>query len=119
MSFYHNRHFRRKRNSIHRAENKHLLKYSFDPASNNSGPSGQYLESARKRTTLLVGVLKLAARDYLYALKPRRIPSFLLAKAMRDCEEHKKRWPETPELAQPLHQEIALVNRELYGAAVH
>jgi septation ring formation regulator EzrA len=96
MPFYHNRHFRRNRNSIHRAENKHLHKYSFDPASNHSGHSGQDLESARKR-----------------------IASFLLAKAMRDCEEHKKRWTETPEIAKPLHKEIALVNRELYGATVH
>jgi hypothetical protein len=119
MPFYHNRHFRRNRNSIHRAENKHLHKYSFDPASNHSGHSGQDLESARKRTTFLVGVLKLAARHYLYALKPRHIASFLLAKAMRDCEEHKKRWTETPEIAKPLHKEIALVNRELYGATVH
>jgi hypothetical protein len=119
MSFYHNRHFRRKGNSIHRAENKHIHKYSFDPASNNSGPSGQDLESARKRANFLVGVLKLTARDYHYALKPRHIQSFLLAKPMRDCEEDKKRWTETPEIAQPLHKEIALVNREPYGAAVH
>jgi hypothetical protein len=114
MSSYHNRNFRRKRNSIHRAENKHLHKYSFDPASNHSSHSGQDLESARK----LVGVLKLAARDYLYALKPRHIASLLLAKAMRDCEEQKC-WTETPEIAEPLHKDIALVNRELYGAAVH
>ena len=80
MSFYHNRHFRRNRNSIHHAENKHLHKYSFDPASNNSGFSGQDLESARKRAAL-----KLAARGYFYALKPRHIASILLAKAMRDC----------------------------------
>ena len=86
---------------------------------NNSGPPGRDLESARKRTAFLVGVLKLAARDYLYALKPRHIASFLLTKAMRDCEEHKKRWTATHEIAQPLHKEIALVNRELYGAAVH
>jgi hypothetical protein len=119
MSSYHNCHFSRKLNSVHRAENKHLHKYSFDPASNNSGPSGQGLESARRHTTFLVGVLKLAARHYLYALKPRHIVSFLLAKAMRDCEEHKKRWTETPEIAKPLHKEIALVNRELYGATVH
>jgi hypothetical protein len=119
MSFYHNRHFKRKRNSIHRAENKHLHKYSFDRALNNSGPSGQILECARKRTTFLVGVLKPAAGDYLYALKPRHIASFLLAKAMRDCEEHKKRSTETPEIAQTLHKEIALVSRKLYGAAVH
>jgi hypothetical protein len=86
---------------------------------NNSGPSGQELESARKRTTFLVGVLKPAARDYLYALKSRHIALFLLAKAMRDCEEPKKRSTETPEIAQPLHKEIALVSRTLYGAAVH
>jgi hypothetical protein len=119
MSFYHNRHFRRQRNSIHRAKNKHLHKYSFDPALSNSGPLGQDLESARKRTTFLVGVLKLAVRNYLYALKPRHIASFLLAKAMRDCGEHIKRSTETPEIAQPLHKEIALLSRELYGAAVH
>jgi hypothetical protein len=119
MSFYHNCDFRRKRNSINRAENKHLHKHSFGPASNNSGPSGQELEGARKRTTFLVGVLKLAARDYLYALKPPHIASLLLAKAMRDCEEHKKRSTETPEIAERLNKETALVNRELYGARVH
>jgi hypothetical protein len=100
-------------------KNKHLHKYSFDPASNNSGFSGQDLESARKRTAFLVGFLKLAARDCFYALKPRHIASFLLAKAMRDCEEHKKRWTETPEVAESLHKDIALVNRELYGATGH
>jgi hypothetical protein len=119
MFFYHNCRFRRKLNSVHRAENKHLHKYSFDPASNNSGPSGQGLESARRHTTVLVDVLKLAARDYFYALKPRHIASFLLAKAMRNREEHKKRWIETPEIAEPLQKDIALVNLELYGATVH
>jgi hypothetical protein len=69
--------------------------------------------------TFLVGVLKPAGRDYLYALKSRHIASFLLAKAMRGWEEHKKRWTETPEVAQPLRKEIELVNRELYGAVAH
>jgi hypothetical protein len=116
MSSYHNRNFRRKRNSIHRAETKHVSKYSFGPASNNSGFAGQDLESARKRATFLVGALKFAARDYFYPLKPRHIAWFLLAKAMRDSEEYKTRWTEAPEIAEPLHKEIALVNRELYGA---
>jgi hypothetical protein len=116
MSFYNNRHFRRKRNSIHRAQNKHL---HFDSASNNSGPSARALESAHKRVSFLVAVLNPAGRDYLYALKSRHTASFLLAKAMRDREEHNKRWTETPEIAQFLHKDIALVSRELYGAAVH
>jgi hypothetical protein len=78
------------------------------------------LESTRKRTTtFLVGVLKLAARDYFYELKARHFASMLSAKAMRDSEEHKKRWIETPEIAEPQHKEIALANRELYGVTVH
>jgi hypothetical protein len=119
MSFYHNCLFSRKRNSVHRKENKHLHKYSFDPVSDNSGPSGHDLESTRKRTTFLVGVSKLPPRDYFYELKARHVASLLLANAMRDCEEHKKRWTETPEIAEPQHKETALVNRELCGAAVH
>jgi hypothetical protein len=102
MSFYHNRHFRRK-NKINKSKNN-LHKQS--PSANITD-----LNQTCKRTIFVINVLRLVACAYFHALKSRNI-----AKAWCDAEEHVQRWIELPIIIEPLQIEMAIISHESDGA---
>jgi hypothetical protein len=130
MSLYHNRHSRRKQNSVNRSKNNSIPKYSFDPLSYSSPPSDKSdnpqldIERAHFRTMMLVIALRQVARDYFYATKPIEIASINFAKVWDDSRQHLKRWIDKPAIIRLLRAEMAIINREFGyilddGAALH
>jgi hypothetical protein len=69
MSFYHNRHFGRKKNSVNRAKNNFPPEYSFNPLTYTSLPADKSddpqldIERAHFRTMMLVISLRQVADD--------------------------------------------------------
>jgi hypothetical protein len=89
MSFYHNRHSRRKRNSVNPSKNNLVPKYSFDPLSYSSLPSEKSddpwldIHRAHFRTMMLAIALRHLTHNYFYAFTLRDIASLEFAKVRK------------------------------------
>jgi hypothetical protein len=118
MSFYHNRHFRRKQNSINRAKNNFPPEYSFNPLTYTSLPADKSddpqpdIEHAHFRTMMLVILLRQVARNYLCALKSRDTATTQFTKVWDDSKQHVKAWINKPEIIRLLRGEMAIIDRE-------
>jgi hypothetical protein len=109
-----NRHSRRKRNKLSPKNNSKSIK----PLPVLSVPITDY-EVAREATNALMSYLRRAFHEHMHALKPRHIASMQLAIALHTGDEYVQRCAaHFPMLTGPLQIELAMINRQLYGAAV-
>ena len=121
MSFYPNRHSRRKQNSVNRSKNNSVPKYSFDPLSYSSLPSDKSddpwldIQRAHLRTMMLVIALRYVTHDYFYAITSRDIASLEFAKVWGDARQHLKQWLDKPAIIRLLRAEVTTINCEFDG----
>jgi hypothetical protein len=121
MTSYHNRHSRRKQNSVNSAKNNSFPEYSFDPLSYSSVPSDKSddlwlnIQRAHFRTMMLVIALRHVVHNYFYAIKPRDIASLEFAKVWEDARQHLKQWIDKPAIVRLLRAEMTIINRKFDG----
>jgi hypothetical protein len=121
MSFYHNRHSRRKQTSVNRAKNNYSPEHSFDPLSHSSLPADKSddawldIQRAHFHTMMLVIALRHVAHNYCYAIKPRDIASLEFAKVWDDARQHLKQWIDKPAIIRLLRAEMTIINRAFDG----